>query len=447
MRSVHIAMLVGSLSVSGCASAISGSADSITKLESARTTHPKSETIQRSLGIAYFNAARFDEARPALQQAIAMDSNDGVAALFLGLTSEAQNDLPGARTAYETYIRVGRTPGVKKQINNRLMALARKENEAAAKRAVAQERQLSSVPGPPNTVAVLPFAFSGSDTSLKPLERGFAELVTTDLSRSSQLTVLERSRLQAILDEMKLQQGAGVQAGTGVRAGKMLQAGRLVSGTISQLASDQLRANAFVTDVQTTQTVGNGSSSQQTLDQLFSIEKTVVLSLFSDLGVTLTTAERNLIEQRPTRSLAAFLAYSRGLELQDDGRFDEAARFFDQAVRIDPRFAAARQKSQESKSTAAGSGVNAASVEAGLKGTSEGAALSVATQGAGNSSSVGAALAAADGLNPSAAAGATSGGTVTTQPIRNASTGTGANNPTSQPAKVTVVIHQPPTST
>ena len=443
MRTVRSAILVGGLVSSACARTISGSASNITQLEAARATDPKSETIQRSLGIAYFNAKRFDEARTTMQHAMSMQPSDGVVALFLGLTAEAQDDLPAARTAYESYIRVGRTRGVKKQINDRLMALARKENEASAKRAVAQERQLSSVPGPPNTVAVLPFVFSGSDTSLKPLERGFAELVTTDLSRSSALTVLERARLQALLDEMQLQQGAGVQAGTGVRAGKMLQAGRLVGGTISQAGADQILANAFVTDVQTTKTIGKGSSGQQPLDDLFSLEKTVVLSLFSDLGVTLTTAERIAIEQRPTRSLAAFLAYSHGLELQDEGRFDEAGRFFDNAVRIDPSFGAARQKSQDSKSASAGTRVTATSVESGLKGTSEGAAVSAVTQGAGTSA--GTALAAADGLNPSAAAGATSGGTTTTQPVKDAAAGTGADNPTTKSAKVTIVLHQPST--
>ncbi|HEY4158883.1 MAG TPA: tetratricopeptide repeat protein, partial [Polyangiaceae bacterium] len=328
---------------SACAPAISGSASDIARLEQARTASPKSEPAQRSLGIAYFKANRFADARAALEQAAALSPNDGVVALYLGLTAEAQKDYPAARTAYESYIKVGRTNSVKRQISDRLLVLAREENEEAAKQAVAREQQLSSIPGPPNTVAVLPFTFSGPDTSFKPLERGFAELVTTDLSQASQLKVLERDRIQALLDEIALQRAAGVDSGTGIRAGKMLQAGRLVGGTISELSPNELRADAFVTNVQTTQPVGTGASDQEAADQLFTLEKNVVLNLFTQLGVTLTTAERNAIEQRPTRSLAAFLAYSRGLELQDAGRFDDAGRFFDNAVRIDPSFGAAQQ--------------------------------------------------------------------------------------------------------
>jgi tetratricopeptide (TPR) repeat protein len=444
MRIARIVTLAAAVMAAGCARTISGSADSITRLEQARASNPKSESVQRSLGIEYFKANRYADARTALQQAAAMNPRDGVVALYLGLTAEAQNDVPAARTAYESYLKVGRTSGVKKQINNRLTALARKENELAAKRAVAQEQQLAAVPGPPNTVAVMPFTFTGADTSLKPLERGFAELLTTDLSRSPQLTVLERARLQAVLDEIQLQQTAGIEAGTGVRAGKMLQAGRLVGGSISQLGGDQLRTDAFVTNVTTTQTVGNGATDQEALDQLFSMEKNVVLQLFTDLGVTLTTAQRNAIEQRPTRSMAAFLAYSRGLELQDRGRFDDAGRFFDNAVRLDPSFGAAAQKSQESKSAAAGSQVSASSVESGLRGTSEGAAVSAASQGVGVRTSAGTAQAAAEGLNPSTAGGATSGGgTTTTQPAKDPSSGTAADNPTTKTARVTIVIKQP----
>jgi tetratricopeptide (TPR) repeat protein len=446
MRIGRIALLSGTVLACGCARAISGSADNITRLEQARASEPKSEAVQRSLGIAYFKASRFDDARSALQQASALDPRDGVVALYLGLTAEAQNDLHAARKSYESYMKVGRTNGVKKQINDRLVALARKENEAAAKLAVAQEQQLSSTPGSPNTVAVLPFTFSGADPSYKPLERGFAELLTTDLSRSSQLKVLERARIQALLDEMQLQRTAGVESGTGVRAGKILQAGRLIGGTISEPGTDQLRADAFVTNVQTTQSVGSGSSDQEAADQLFNLEKNVVLRLFTDLGVTLTTAERNAIEQRPTRSLAAFLAYSRGLELQDQGRFDDAGRFFDNALRLDPTFGAARQKSLESKSTAAGNRVSAITVESALRGTSEGAAVSASNQGVATTttSSAGSALAAADGLNPSIAAGATSGsGSTSTQPVKDAASGTGADNPTTKSAVLTVVIHQP----
>jgi tetratricopeptide (TPR) repeat protein len=444
MRRIGTLLLASTLAVNACATAISSSADNITRLERASASKPESEAAQRSLGIAYFQANRYGDARAALDHAASMDPHDGVVALYRGLTAEAQNDVPAARGAYESYLMYGKTRAVKTQIAERLVVIARKENQLAAKQAIAQEQQLASVPGSPRTIAVLPFKFSGADTSLEPLERGFAELVATDLSRSSQLTVVERARLQALLDEIQLQQTAGVEAGTGVRAGKILQAGRLVGGTIAQLDSNQLRADAFITDVRTTETEGRGANDQQALDQLFTLEKNIVLRLLADMGVTLTTAERNAIEQRPTRSLAAFLAYSRGLELEDEGRFDAASRLFDNAVRLDPGFGAAQQRSREAKSAAAGTQVSVKSVQSGLRGTSEGASVSAATQSGAGTAADGQAFAIADGLNPSIAASATGGGAATaSQPQKDPASGTGGDNVSTKTATVAIVIHHP----
>jgi TolB-like protein len=376
---------------------------------------------------------------------VKMDPRDGLASLYLGLTSEAQNNLAEARKAYESYITFGKTRSVKNQINARLAVLSRKENAARVKAAIAQEQRLAGTPGPRNTVAVMPFRFTGSDTSLKPLERGLAELVVTDLSRSTALKVVERAQLQALLDEIQLQQSGPAAAGTGVRVGRIMQAGSLVGGSISQLQGDQLSTSANVTVVQTTQPAGTGYTGQSNLDQLFTLEKNLVLKLFQDLGVTLTTAERNAIEQRPTRSMAAFLAYSRGLELQDQGRFDDASRAYDNALRLDPGFVSAQQKGQEARNASVGNGVTAQTVEAGLRGTSEGAVVNAAIQGVTTSGSItGVAAGIAEGLNPSVAGGATAGGGLAVNPpALDVSAGIGGDNPSTKTAKVTIIIRQP----
>jgi len=249
MRTIRLAALAAaSLAASACATAISGSAQDVSRLEQEHAGDPQSEPIQRSLGIAYFKANRLPDARTALEKAQSMDRNDGVVALYLGMTAEQQNDLPAAESAYRSYLAVGKTRRVKNQIRDRLEALRLKAIQAQAKAALANEA--GAVAGPPTTVAVMPFQFTGTDTTLKPIERGFAELVTTDLSRVSRLTVLERERLQGLLDEIALQQSQGVAAGTGVRAGKILRVGRMVGGSIQQ-DGFQLRTNAIVTDVAT----------------------------------------------------------------------------------------------------------------------------------------------------------------------------------------------------
>ena len=404
-----LAVVVASLVAASAASAQNDKA--IARLESARAARPNDPAVARSLGIALYKQNKFTEARPHLEQAVKLDPRDGSASLYLGLTAEQLKDLPAAKAAYQTYVRFGRTSKVRRQLEARLAAITRQELAATAKSAVAAEQQLVTQPGSATTVAVMPLRFSGADTSLQPLERGLAELITIDLSRSSKLTVVERARLQALLDEIKLQRSGATDSTTNVRAGKIIQAGSIVNGSIMQ-DGDRLRVDAAIVSTQTSQASG-GASSENTLEELFTIEKAIVLKLFEDLGVVLTTAERALIEERPTRSMQAFLAYSRGLKLEDEGKYDDAARSFNDASRLDPSFGAAAQRSRESSQAALGVTLNIASVEASTAGTPEGNVARQSEQGgapaASGNPSENSPRNQADNINQSSAGGATAG--------------------------------------
>jgi hypothetical protein len=71
-----------------------------------------------------------------------------------------------------------------------------------------------------------------------------------------------------------------------------------------------------------------------------------VFSLAAQLGIQLTDAERQRILRQGPRNLAAFLAYSEGLEAFDRGDYRAAAAAFRASVRADPTFQAAQQQQQ-----------------------------------------------------------------------------------------------------
>ena len=417
--------------LAGCASGGARTpAESVTRLEAERTKNPNSAAALRALGIAYFQAERFPEARDVLAAAEQALPNDGVTALYRGLTAEALNDLTGARDHYSRYLTLGTSAKTKKQIRDRLATVARRELELTAKAAVAQEAQLSSQPGAPNTIAVPPLKFSGSDTSLIPLERGVAELLITDLARSKQLTLLERERIQVLLDEVGRSQGDRVDDATKVRAGKMLQAGRLIQGSITQVGTSITLTTAAVS-VQTAQ-VSPVATGDDQLEQLFDLEKKVVFDLFDRLGVTLTSEERNQVQAaRPTRNLRAFLAYSRGLMADDRGDFFEAARLFNDARSLDPGFGGAGIKAAGATAAAQGTQVSSATVQASTSG-SEGAVVKAA---AGGSMEVqtGSAQAAANDVNVSQNATSAGGGQTQTGGGTTGATSGGTPPPTTPP--------------
>jgi TolB-like protein len=444
MRSLRpLLSLALAFSVTACASAGRSSGSGLTRLEQARAARPADAAIARSLGIAYYKAGRFDDARKQLDTAVAMNPRDGAAALYLGLTAEQQKDIPAAKAAYQGYLRYGRTSRIRRQLEARHAALTRQELASLAKVAVSQEQQLAGTQGSPRVVAVMPLRFVGSDTTLQPLGRGLAELITTDLARSGQLTVVERARMQALLDEMQLQQSGATDAATNVRAGKIIQAGRIVSGQIMQ-NEQRLRVDAAIVNTTTSQAAG-GAANENTMDMLLEIEKNIVLQLFDSLGVVLTTAERNAIEQRPTRSMQAFLAYSQGLQFEDQGRFGEAASRYQEAVRIDPSFSQASQRSEQAQATATGMQLSAASIESNLTGTTEGNIAEKAQQGESSQNGGGSENSASnivDNINESPAGAATSGASSGSQPGNKdaVSEGVGADSRKSGTFKIIVRV-------
>lgn len=459
MRKVTvIGMLVCSTLLGACASggrpaaAGSGDAAAIAKLETQQKAKPTSAGVVRALGIAYYKAGRIPEARQTLEKARQLNPKDGTTALYLGLAAEQAGDLTAARDAYSSYLTFGRTQRVRSQLQARLASISRKELEQSAKTAVANEATLSAEPGDPRTIAVMPFRFSGLDSTLVPLERGIADLLVTDLSRSKALTIVERERMQAIYDEIKLAQSGQTEAATAVRAGKLIRAGRIVQGAITQLPQQSLRIDAAVVDAGTSQATGSASGDDR-LEEIFSLEKKIALNLFDAMGVTLSDAERKAIEQRPTKSLAAFLAYSSGLMAEDAGNFEDARRYYQDAVRADPGFRGAAQRQQQVQQINTAQTTTTAQVETQLAGTAEGEVVQAAEQGVAagatgdGQSLAGTAQQTADNLNPSANNNALNSSQTSQPPAppatQTTSQTTGTSNPASQTGVIRIVIPQP----
>lgn len=440
MRSLFIlALLVGA------AAPLAAQRDPVARLEAARAANPRNVAALRALGVAYYKANRFADARAVLEQARTLDPRDGVSALYAGLASERLEDYTAAKAAYNDYLKVGRSRRARTQIQQRLVALARVEVVAAAKQAVANEATLSQTPGDRRTIAVPPFRFSGPEQeTYAPLERGFAELMITDLARSSQLTVVERDRMQAIADEIRLGTSDRVDAASAVRAGKLIRAGRLVNGSMVQ-AGPQLTIESNVIEVNTGALAAPVSVTNQ-LDNIFAMQKQLVFQVFAQLGVELTPAERQLVDRQATTNLNAFLAYSRGLLAADDGRFEDASRFFQQARTLDPGFGAASARFNAAQAAIAGAQVSSASIESGLSGTESQAVTSAAQGNTAPTSPLNTLNAVSQNVNPPTVTPIANTAPVTNPvpPVRDpSSSGTGTDQPAPSTGTVTIIIRRP----
>lgn len=218
--------------------------------------------------------------------------------------------------------------------------------DSFARRMVAQERAIDPASFPPMSVAVAPLQVSTRDTSLRVLGFGLADILMTDLARSAQLVVVDRLRLDAVLREQQLALSGRVDEATAPRTGRLVGARTLVVGQVRDAAGTQLDLATRLVNATDASSSG-GPATRGGVDQLLEAEKRLALELFGRLGVTLTPRERQLLEDRPTASLAALLAYSRGVRDEVYGNLRGARANFREAVRLDGLFREARERMNE----------------------------------------------------------------------------------------------------
>ena len=170
---------------------------------------------------------------------------------------------------------------------------------------------------------------------------------------------------------------------------------------------------------------------------------------YASCGSLLPAAERALVEQRPTRSIAAFLAYSAGLMAEDAGNLEDAERHYANAVRLDPNFRAAREKRESIEAERATEVTALSAMEATLTGTTEGLVATAADRGTvapesrtGPELTMGGTLTTViNDLNPSPVGDAAGGGgTPTRDP---ASSTTGTDNPAGGTGRIRIIVPQP----
>jgi TolB-like protein len=209
--------------------------------------------------------------------------------------------------------------------------------DADARKAIANERAIDAAELPPRTVAVAPFSVSSTDTLIAPLGYGLADLLMTDLARSSQIRLVDRLRFDAIVRELDLAQSGRVDTATAPRVGRLVGARRMVLGSLASGSGNALVIDARIADVATSE-LRDAVSASAPLDRIFDAEKELAFRLLRELGVQLTPAERAAVEQRPTANISAFIAYSRGVRFEALGDYGAATREFQRALTIDPSF-------------------------------------------------------------------------------------------------------------
>jgi tetratricopeptide (TPR) repeat protein len=315
----------------------------IAELEAHLRREPADPDALVELGVIHFQTRQYSGAQAPLEKAWALDRQNPKAAYYLGMVLEQLNKPEEALGVYANHTQFSSLSGYGRLMEGRYIELGVENVRRQITDLVSREASLGSGGIVPELIAVYPLDYRGTDKTYAPLRMGLAELIKRDLSQVKSVTLVERVRVQALLDELKFGQSKFIDPATAPRVGKILKAGRIVTGSFDVPERESFLLNVVCYDVPNNSYPPPRSRGDD-LENLFRLEKEIVLDLLDQIGIEPTPAERQKIAEIPTRSLEAFLLFSQGMEEEATGNFAGAVQKLSRAVAIDPDFSLAAEE-------------------------------------------------------------------------------------------------------
>ena len=196
-------------------------------------------------------------------------------------------------------------------------------------------------------VAVLYFENQGNP-DLEPLKVGLAQMLITDLTGTPGVVMVERTQLQAILNELDLGHSGKVDPDTAAQVGKLLGAEYMVLGTYFEMMGT-LRMDARLVRVETGEIVFakgvNGKAAdfmdlQKELAASFEVAlaetQGAVIEKAPPVDVAPTEVDAEAVVAPDADEMAGALAFSAGLIHADQKDAPQAREAFEKAVAANP---------------------------------------------------------------------------------------------------------------
>ena len=204
----------------------------------------------------------------------------------------------------------------------------------------------SGAPDARPTVAVLYFTNGAisKNAEYAPLSKGMAEMLITELAANTNIRVVERDRLQSLLDEQNLGSSGRVEAGTAARLGKTLGARHMLMGTFVIDTKEMMRVDVRAINTETSE-LEYATSITGKADKM--------LAMLAELGTKVnaglklpalpaTTTPGAATGGTGPNQMRAMMLIGRALEEQDQKRSAAAVTLFKDAVAANPQNARAK---------------------------------------------------------------------------------------------------------
>ncbi len=199
--------------------------------------------------------------------------------------------------------------------------------------------------GNSKTIAISYFDNSSGDAKYNALSKGIADMLITDLSKVKGVNIVEREKLEKLIQEIKLGQSKYFDPATAQKLGKGLGAQNILTGSF-YLLDNIIRIDARLIDVQT----GAIISAEQVTgskNSFFSLHQQLAALLSKNLNVPYSPNLSGLYKANEEVEFTAVVNYSNAVELQDQGMTADAQELLEKTIMTFPKFRFAKNKLDE----------------------------------------------------------------------------------------------------
>jgi len=190
-----------------------------------------------------------------------------------------------------------------------------------------------------DTLAVTPFQVLGDTTGADVYAYGLPDAIANALSNIPEITVIERLRLSAVLQELKLYQAGLITEKNIPSLGEMLGAKLIIIGTVQKLGQE-VRVNVRGVKAHSGEVIFGVQSEKriEVFSDIFKLEDNLTQKIISQLG--LKSSDENFSDEKSELNFSekAFELYSKGLRYFDQGDYEKALKSIQKAAEIDENF-------------------------------------------------------------------------------------------------------------
>jgi hypothetical protein len=171
-------------------------------------------------------------------------------------------------------------------------------------------------------------------------------MLLTDLSQVPGLQLIERVKLQALAEELKLGSSGLVDQQTAPRVGKLVGASWIVGGDFIGGGEMTFDTKSRLLDVASSK-ISSQFSVPGTLDDFLKTEKELAFMIVNKLKISLKPGVAAAIRKPCTTNMKALDALFRGVDASDRAEHQQAGELYTAALVIDPDVCVANEALKE----------------------------------------------------------------------------------------------------